>query len=78
MARTSSQKAEPVSMKLKIVGFKVGKSRPTVNKSFALRRDEVCPEVDAINVANFAEKVGRCIVEVIEKSDFISIRRVDE
>lgn len=53
-------------MKIKVIGFKVGESRPTANKtvdiSWFMNREKVL------------QKVGEIIYEVLEKSDFISIR----
>ena len=49
-------------MKIKIVGFKVGKGRPTANKTI---KDVENTDLDKV------------LMEVLEKSDFISIRRVE-
>jgi hypothetical protein len=56
-------------MKLKIIGFKVGKSRPTANHTVK-DANIVSSELD--------EKLGNLVRMIAFKSDFISIRRVDE
>lgn len=56
-------------MKVKIVGFKVGKSRPTANRT-----------LDNIVENNEFDKdvVGEQVMAVLAKSDFVSIRRVND
>lgn len=52
-------------MKIKIIGFKVGLSRPTANITF--------------NSQHKTEtELGKKLIEVLKKSDFISIRRVKQ
>jgi len=55
-------------MKVKIVGFKVGVARPTYNRTFDLSRiPEQCGYED----------LGHTIMRALEKSDFLSIRKVE-
>jgi hypothetical protein len=61
-------------MKIKIVGFKVGESRPTANRTVSMNLDEA--SIDGLAKRN--ARVGNVIIDVIIVSDFISIRRVDE
>ena len=56
-------------MKIKIVGFKVGKSRPTANRTLEIPETKY----DALQSA----WLGNELKKVLEKSDFVSIRRVD-
>jgi len=59
-------------MKIKIVGFKVGESRPTANRTAK-------SGADFRGTATEYEKyVGAMLIEVLRKSDFISIRKVSE
>ena len=68
-------------MKIKIIGFKVGKSRPTANRTvrtiavgdrlLGRGRDDKLWRAESL-------VLGGAIAVVLEKSDFISIRRVDE
>jgi len=50
-------------MKIKMIGFKVGKSRPVANKTIDLTH-------------TITNELGCKLAEMIAKSDFISIRRV--
>lgn len=59
-------------MKIKIIGFKVGQARPTANRTFNEN-----PLVYRSKEA-YWERLGEILVEVLAKSDFISIRRVDD
>jgi hypothetical protein len=52
-------------MKIKIIGFKVGQSRPTANRTVDMEK-------------HLASELGLVVFGVLEKSDFISIRRVDD
>ena len=61
-------------MKIKIVGFKVGKSRPTANRTATVRE---FGEEDAVLHADL-ESLGSVVYATARKSDFISIRRVDD
>jgi hypothetical protein len=68
-------------MKLKIIGFKVEESRPTANRSFSV--GEKMPS--GPNGRSFLpvdekefERLGCVVEEIISKSDFISIRRVNK
>jgi len=60
-------------LKVKIVGFKVGvaheaSAKPTFNRTFDLSRiPEQCGYED----------LGHAIMSALEKSDFLSIRRVE-
>jgi len=56
-------------MKIKVVGFKVGKSRPTANRQFDTEANHAQPATRAFALLMF---------DILEKSDFVSIRRVDE
>jgi hypothetical protein len=56
-------------MKIKIVGFKVGKSRPTANRTFDSAR---------IQPRDWDDELGGAVWKVLAKSDFISIRRVSD
>ena len=49
---------------IKMIGFKVGKSRPTANKT-----------IDLTKISNIL--LGDKLLEVLKKSDFVSIRRID-
>lgn len=60
-------------MKVKIIGFKVGVSRPTYNKTIEINDLEVGKMVD---IPQF--KVTFAVCEALRKSDFLSIRRVDD
>jgi len=55
-------------MKVKIIGFKVGKARPTYNKTL---------DATYFTVDTLPEKLGRYVQEALMKSDFLSIRRVE-
>jgi len=50
-------------MRIKIIGFKVGAARPAYNKTLD---DTEPPHV-----------IGKAILKAFEKSDFLSIRKVD-
>jgi len=65
-------------MKIKIVGFKVGKSRPITNRTATVPKRQPVPPYDRPReVAALA--IGYQIIEACDLgSDFISIRRVDE
>jgi len=54
-------------MKIKIVGFKVGLPRPTYNKTLDLENDR--------KLLTFG-KLGVEVAKALDKSDFLSIRRV--
>ena len=58
-------------MGIKLVGFKVGQSRPTTNVTI---KDRNFYEG---TIFQYDEYVGRKLRGAIEKSDFISIRRID-
>ncbi len=60
-------------MKIKMVGFKVGESRPTANKAFNIFDND---DLDKIEQSELA--LGNTLNLILQKSDFISIRRVDE
>jgi hypothetical protein len=60
-------------MKIKIVGFKVGQSRPTANRTF----EHQTVENDPYLKEGFL-RLGQVIFEVMDESDFISIRRVND
>ena len=53
-------------MKIKMVGFKVGLSRPTTNITFKVKKYELL-EWD----------LGKRLLKILEKSDFVSIRKID-
>jgi hypothetical protein len=61
-------------MRLKIIGFKVGQSRPTANRTVSVLVGEGRFDVHDASVS----KLGETLYEVLQESDFISIRRVDE
>jgi hypothetical protein len=63
-------------MKIKIVGFKVGKSRPTANRVYDSTRIEPKDPHDTVN--DLFIELGKAVWRVLDKSDFVSIRRVDE
>lgn len=64
-------------MKVKLVGFKVGQSRPTSNRTVNIR--EAFHKSLNVSVEHVKDMtmLGRILIQVLEKSDFISIRRVD-
>jgi len=62
-------------MKLKIVGFKIGKSRPTANRTFKANDS---PFESNEDFENTKSELGFVILQVLAGSDFISIRRVDD
>jgi hypothetical protein len=67
-------------MKVKIVGFKVGKSRPTANRTMIVPEwPPHYPETKQTFELDIL-KVGFAIHDAVHRagSDFISIRRVDE
>ena len=53
--------------KIKMIGFKVGDSRPTANKTV---------EIGLTHLLLDISKIGQILLKVLEKSDFISIRKV--
>ena len=57
--------------KIKLIGFKVGQSRPTVNKTLKVP-EVIC--MTSIETYNIAFQVCLALV----KSDFLSIRRIDD
>jgi hypothetical protein len=59
-------------MKVKIIGFKVGVSRPTFNKTFQ-------PEfyIDSGLDGQSIYNLGFIVDKALQKSDFLSIRKVD-
>ena len=62
-------------MKIKLVGFKVGQSRPTANKTII----NILPQgTDLLkpNIRNL-EGLGEVLYKILEKSDFVSIRRIE-
>ena len=62
-------------MKIKIVGFKVGQSRPTANRTF----DTKLKEGSAEALAESDRTLGATLrIIFYDGGDFISIRRVDE
>lgn len=70
-------------MKLKIVGFKVGQSRPTANRTISEVGKDVPSSCginknDIISLDDIRLAIGDAVWHTILKSDFISIRRVDE
>lgn len=60
-------------MKIKIIGFKVGRSRPTANRT--INATKLLAEISEVELW---KEIGVTIYRVLEKSDFISIRRVDD
>ncbi|MCJ7768095.1 hypothetical protein MUP79_06870 [Candidatus Bathyarchaeota archaeon] len=62
-------------MKIKIVGFKVGKSRPIANRTIALK---AASEMSPSDAKFRDEALGVEIIAILDKSDFISIRRVED
>lgn len=70
-------------MKIKIVGFRVGQSRPTANVTVQglTRMGSLLVDKDLERdgfLAVYDERIGKKIRLILDKSDFISIRRVDE
>ena len=70
-------------MKIKIIGCKVGKSRPTANRMMSglARMGTLLVDKDLESdgfLAVYDEKIGKIIRLILDKSDFVSIRRVDE
>jgi hypothetical protein len=63
-------------MKVKIVGFKVGVSRPTYNRTLDTNRVQMKFGLDSRRFIIYAI-MGEAILKALEKSDFLSIRRVD-
>jgi hypothetical protein len=59
-------------MKVKIIGFKVGVSRPTFNRTI-----EVINPLSPIGIENDATIIGKAVTFALSKSDFLSIRKVD-
>jgi hypothetical protein len=60
-------------MKIKIVGFKVGESRPTANRTLDCGKP---PYKDNEEFLKFRDEIGLTLLRVLAVSDFISIRRV--
>jgi len=60
-------------VKIKIIGFKVGRSRPTANRT--INATKLLAEISEVELW---KEIGVTIYRVLEKSDFISIRRVDD
>jgi hypothetical protein len=63
-------------MKVKIIGFKVGVSRPTFNRTLSYQ------ELDKGNpglayLFGDQDHIGLAIIKALEVSDFLSIRKVD-
>ena len=59
-------------MRIKIIGFKVGVSRPTCNKTLDMG------ELTTYDLQNYPrDKLGEEVFKALWKSDFLSIRRVD-
>jgi len=58
-------------MKVKIVGFKVGVARPTYNKTLHM----IWSEEDGL--ASQIYGLGYEIARALQKSDFLSIRKID-
>jgi len=60
-------------MKIKIVGFRVNMTRPTYNRTI---------EIGDVNLGDLAQHDEKLIAETIYralwKSDFLSVKRVDE
>jgi len=54
-----------------MIGFKVGKSRPVFNRTVNVRESE---SLDMVYDATLGKTLRKCL----EKSDFISIRRVND
>lgn len=63
-------------MKIKIVGFQVGESRPTANRTVDILAPEESGYPDEVIIS--IRNLGRAVYDVLAKSDFISIRRVDD
>jgi hypothetical protein len=62
-------------VKIKIVGFKVGQSRPTANRSFSSNLIEASAEA----LAKSDQELGAIIRALFyDETDFISIRKVDD
>ena len=61
-------------MKIKIVGFKVDESRPAANRTLTVLIGEGRFECHDESV----KAIGEAIYTVLQKSDFISIRRVGD
>jgi len=59
-------------MKIKIVGFKVGQSRPTANRTLTIRLE------GPITWEHLSKGLGIVVLKILGKSDFVSIRRVDD
>ena len=64
-------------MKIKIVGFKVGVSRPTANRTVEVTYTDI-HNYKPIASRAVREKLARALLAVLDKSDFISIWRVNE
>ena len=62
-------------MKIEIVGIKVGDPRSTARKTLDLNHENLDPAKNYY--PSIGEKIGKAVHEVLKKSDFISIRRID-
>lgn len=65
-------------MKIKMIGFKVGQSRPTGNRTFSLPERPATYPFSPTELSILDEKLGQALREVLGKSDFVSIRRINE
>lgn len=72
-------------MKIKVVGFKVGQSRPTANRTVSVKEPSVkvpfgypISDADKENLVKGIARLGKSVYLTLAKSDFISIRRVDD
>jgi len=63
-------------VKIKIVGFKVGLSRPTCIKTVELKPGEIYV-VGSKHIGSATVKLGEEVAKALDKSDFISIRKVE-
>lgn len=63
-----------VSVKVKIVGFKVGVPKPTYNKTIEVRDPEQRKGLEDID--GDALMIGLVLMKALSKSDFISIRKI--
>lgn len=70
--------SDGIRMKLKIVGFKVGKSGVISNNKRVVPPRQEVPPFDRVREAA-ALSIGYCVIDSIDKgAEFISVRRVDE
>jgi hypothetical protein len=67
-------------MKVKIIGFKVGVSRPTFNKTLEYNKwlDKTSNKLKGMDIL-FGDQdiIGLCVIKALQVSDFLSIRKVD-